>query len=291
MGKLFNSFRKWSSLFLTLAWILTITLLLAGCVNVYPTTKQVTESSLTTSIPSPTETKPPIRTVLSSATPASDNDIPLPRIEAFVADPSYNPGGSRLSKLGDAKVSVDTAWQSLSNQPYYYTVPAVTDNYKPYDINQLQKVLNELKKTPWTSLYKLSYFDCSDMSALLQRELAIRGFESWIVIGKDPNIPSGHAWVVVFLKSPTIKLVPVEATALIIPQPGSSYTFSNGVVQTYDDYSRQGWVLQDIVSSDSLVADERIRLVEQDGHSSETRITDFNNNCAPYYLNNYNNSY
>ncbi len=107
-------------------------------------------------------------------------------------------------------------------------------------------MLAEFKKTPWVSLYKPDYFDCTEMSALLQRELTIRGFESWIVIGKDPNVPSGHAWVVVFLRSPSIQLVPVEATALELPQPGSSYSFSNGVVQTYNDYSRQGWVLQDI---------------------------------------------
>jgi hypothetical protein len=106
-------------------------------------------------------------------------------------------------------------------------------------------MLDELKKTSWPSLYKASYFDCSDMSALLQRELAIRGFESWIVIGKDPKVPAGHAWVVVFLRSPSIKLVPVEATALLIPQPGNTY-YPGGIAQTYEDYSRQGWVLQDI---------------------------------------------
>lgn len=113
-------------------------------------------------------------------------------------------------------------------------------------MNHLQKALGELRQTPWVSLYKVGYFDCSNMSALLQRELTIRGFESWIVIGKDPTKPSGHAWVVVFVRSPSIKIVPVEATQLEIPQPGSVYTFTNGVVQTYDDYTRQGWVLQDI---------------------------------------------
>jgi hypothetical protein len=51
---------------------------------------------------------------------------------------------------------------------------------------------------------------------------------------------------VVFLKSPAIQLVPIEATALAVPIPGAKYTFTNGVVQTYEDYTRQGWVLQDI---------------------------------------------
>jgi hypothetical protein len=202
MWKLIAPLRNWNSLFLTLVCVLLLAFALVSCININPPT----QSPTSTTLPSPTTT--------------SNDDVPLPRIEAFIADPSYNPGGSRLSKLGDAKVVVDTAWQRLSNQSYYSTVTALTDSYKPYDTNQLQKVLDELKKTPWVSLYKLGYFDCSDMSALLQRELTIRGFESWIVIGKDPTVPSGHAWVVVFLQSPSIRLVPVEATALLIPQPG-----------------------------------------------------------------------
>lgn len=250
MWKLTAPHRNWNSLFLSLVCVLLIAFALVGCINVNPPTAQApVPALLPTPMPSPTTTPVPTAalspTTLPSPTPTSNEEVPLPRIEAFVADPSYNPGGLRLSGLGDAKVAVDTAWQRLSNQPYYYTVPTLTDRYKPYDTNQLQKVLDELKKTPWLSLYKANYFDCSDMSSLLQRELTIRGFESWIVIGKDPKVPSGHAWVVVFLRSPSIRLVPVEATALLIPQPGSTY-YPGGIAQTYEDYTRQGWVLQDI---------------------------------------------
>jgi len=218
---------------LLLAAILTLT----SCITVNPPA-----STQPTEQPQTQEVKP---TPLPEPTPALTQEVPLPRIESFVADPSYNPGGSRLSGLSDAKIVVDTAWQRLSDQSYYYTIPALTDRYKPYDTTQLQKVLDELKKTPWVSLYTRNYFDCSDMSTLLQRELTIRGFESWIVIGKDPNVSSGHAWVVVFLRSPSIRLVPVEATGLLIPQPGSTY-YPGGIAQTYEDYTRQGWVLQDI---------------------------------------------
>ena len=225
--------RNWRKLLPILTFLcLAALLILTSCITVNPPA-----NTQPTKQPQTQEPKP---------TPSPTQEVPLPRIESFVADPSYNPGGSRLSGLSDAKIVVDTAWQRLSDQPYYYTIPALTDRYKPYDTTQLQKVLDELKKTPWASLYKANYFDCTEMSTLLQRELAIRGFESWIVIGKDPNVRSGHAWLVIFLRSPSIRLVPVEATALLIPQLGQTYRFSSGVVQTYEDYTRQGWVLQDI---------------------------------------------
>jgi len=209
--------------FVLLILILSGLLLSASCITINPPPAQAPT-------PTPTPTQVPS----------------LPSIESFIADPNYNPGGSKLAGLSDVKIVIDNVWQQRYGQTYYQTSPALGDAYKPNDMSQLQKVLNELNRTPWVSLYKLNYFDCSDMSALLQRELTIRGFESWIVIGKDPNVRSGHAWVVVFLRSPSIRLVPVEATQLEIPQSGKEYRFVNGVAQTYEDYSRQGWVLQDV---------------------------------------------
>jgi len=208
--------------FVLLILILSSVMLCESCININPSPVQ-------------------------APTPTSTQEVPLPPIEAFVADPSINPGGQQLAGLSDVKVAVDNVCQLRFGQTfsYYQTSSALSDQYKPWGISQLQKVLDGFNKTPWVSLYSDS-FCCRHMSALLQRELTIRGFESWIVIGKDPKVPTGHAWVVVFLRSPNVQLVPVEATRLEIPQPGKVYQFTSGVVQTYDDYTHQGWVLQDI---------------------------------------------
>lgn len=241
---------------------LAVLVALTSCITVTPPASPssterppIQETKPAPVLPTPTPSSPlspatqpstPPTSPVPSSTPTSTAQTSLPPIEAFVADPSFNPGGSRLSGLGDVKVSVDTEWQHLYGQTYYQSNQTIIDTYKPYDVAQLQRVLDDLKKTPWVSLYKAAYFDCTEMSALLQRELSIRGFQSWIVIGKDPNVPIGHAWVIVFVQSPHIQLVPIEATALQIPQPGSRYTFTNGVVQSFEDYTHQGWVLQDI---------------------------------------------
>ncbi len=245
-----TKYQNWRKLIpILLVLCLTAILTLTSCITVNqpaipPSTEppQTQESKPIPVLPAPTPVPTP------APTPTPTQELPLPQIEAFIADPSYNPGGQQLAGLSDAKIAVDTAWQAWYGQTYsyYQTSPALSDQYKPWGISQLQEVLDEFKKTPWVSLYDSSYFCCRHMSALLQRELTIREFESWIVIGKDPKVSTGHAWVVVFLRSPSIQLVPVEATALEIPQSGKTYRFSNGVVQTYDDYSRQGWVLQDI---------------------------------------------
>ncbi len=233
-------------------FLLVAILLYTGCITINqlpPSTPTQTSDPIPTPIitttPLPETTKP---TPIPSPTPSPS----LPPIEAFIADPNFNPGGSQLAGLGNAKITVDGLWQKNYGQTYYQTASSLTDKYKPYDLAQLQKALDELRMTPWTSLYKLNYFDCTEMSAILQRELSIRGFESWIVIGKDPTARSGHAWVVVFVRSPSMRLIPIEATALELPKPESAYRFSNGVVQTYEDYSHQGWVLQDIYQAIAL---------------------------------------
>jgi len=92
------------SVCLFLATILTLT----SCTTVNPPA-----STPTTEQP---QTHEENSTQSPETTPAPTQEVPLPRIESFVADPSYNPGGSRLSGLSDAKIVVDTAWQRLSDQ-------------------------------------------------------------------------------------------------------------------------------------------------------------------------------
>jgi hypothetical protein len=149
--------------------------------------------------------------------------------------PSYT-----IAELAEAKAKLSTFFK----ENYYTSRPYVTDKYKSHDLTALKQALADMSQLPWR--YKAGYFDCSEMSALVELYLEVAGFDTVIVIGRDPQVQGpGHAWVVVFLSQGA---VPVEATALAIPKPtGNIYGQPpNQVVMNYGDYLRSGWVLRDI---------------------------------------------
>jgi hypothetical protein len=185
-----------------------------------------------TSTPPPEPTPPP--------SPAED----LPDIEAFVSTPDWQPSYT-IAELTEIKLQMS----QFFNEDYYGSRPHLSDKYDPHDLQALKQVLKDMKELPWQ--YQAGYFDCSEMSALVELYLEVAGFDTVIVSGRDPAVQGpGHAWVVVFLEQPEFEAIPVEATSLSIPRKTGNI-YSNGVVMNYADYLRSGWVLRDIYEAEA----------------------------------------
>ena len=168
----------------------------------------------------------------------------LSDIEAFVATPDWQPSYT-IAELTRIKEQMSKFFK----EDYYGSRPYVSDEYSPNNLQALKQVLKDMKKLPWQ--YQAGYFDCSEMSALVELYLEVAGFDTVIVSGRDPAVQGpGHAWVVVFLENPAFQAVPVEATSLSIPKKTGNI-YSNGVVMNYDDYLRSGWVLRDIYEAEA----------------------------------------
>lgn len=85
---------------------------------------------------------------------------------------------------------------------FYYVKPN-----QRYGVDELD---NYLKSWKWTLPYQESVFDCSEMSACLERDLENEGFHTVIVVGNSPFGSGRHAWLLV--EASVGKYMPVEAT-------------------------------------------------------------------------------
>jgi len=107
---------------------------------------------------------------------------------------------------------------------FYYVQPK-----QKYGVYLLEEALSRWQ---WKEdLYKANLFDCSEMSAALERLLENEGFHTVIVAGESPFGEGYHAWLLVELAEN--QYMPVEATAWSIVYWGSPY-FDN-----YFDYYYQ----------------------------------------------------
>ena len=193
--------------FLLIIFLLLSVLLAASCVTINPPAQS----------PAPTPESQPVA------------------IEAFISTPDWQPSYT-IADLAQAKAELSKFFEDA----YYAERPYVAEKYKPHDLAALKRALSDMNQLPWK--YKAGYFDCSEMSALVQLYLKVAGFDPVIVLGKDPEIQgAGHAWNTIFLQSGA---VPIEPTGLCIPKAtGNVY---GQVVMNYGDYLRSGWVLRDI---------------------------------------------
>jgi len=81
-----------------------------------------------------------------------------------------------------------------------------------YGVDELDDVLSQYV---WAREYSEHVFDCTEMSAYLERYLENNGFNTIIVLGKSPDgSGEGHAWLLVEVTPG--KYMPVEATLFSI---------------------------------------------------------------------------
>lgn len=85
---------------------------------------------------------------------------------------------------------------------FYYVKPN-----QRYGVDELD---NYLKSWKWALPYQEDSFDCSEMSACLERDLENEGFHTVIVTGNSPFSSGKHAWLLV--ETSVGKYMPVEAT-------------------------------------------------------------------------------
>jgi hypothetical protein len=91
--------------------------------------------------------------------------------------------------------------------PYYKSVE------RTYDFYRLKVYLDS---TEWKEgVYVENKFDCSEMSAYIERELENMGYHTLIVVGDSPDGQKGeHCWLLVELKEDNGEsgYMPIEAT-------------------------------------------------------------------------------
>lgn len=87
---------------------------------------------------------------------------------------------------------------------FYYVKP----KNQRYGLENLKDIVNEYS---WTSSYEEGVFDCSEMSAYMERHLENEGFHTIILLGESPFGSGTHAWVLA--ETSEGKYMPVEATS------------------------------------------------------------------------------
>lgn len=97
---------------------------------------------------------------------------------------------------------------------FYYVPPLETK--RKYGLEALE---NELKGLEWVREWRADVFDCSEMSAYLERYLEIEGWHTYIAVGKNPTGAGNHSWLIIEVYSG--KYIPVEATTIKIVYPTS----------------------------------------------------------------------
>lgn len=86
---------------------------------------------------------------------------------------------------------------------FYYVKPE-EQKFGVYDLE------DELYGLEWLHSYQEGVFDCSDMSAYLERHLENEGWNAIIVAGDSPFGSGRHAWLLV--EASTDQYMPIEST-------------------------------------------------------------------------------
>ena len=85
---------------------------------------------------------------------------------------------------------------------FYYLKPK--QKFGVYDLDE------ELDDIRWIKPYQEGVFDCSEMSAFLERHLENEGWHAKIILGDSPSDSGRHAWLLV--ETSEGKYMPVEST-------------------------------------------------------------------------------
>lgn len=102
-----------------------------------------------------------------------------------------------------------------------------------YGVSDLEEYLNRWQWTEGT--YGAGEFDCSEMSAYLERKLENEGYNTLIVSGDSPFGSGKHAWLLV--QTSTDGYMPVEATTHSIIYWSNTY---------FDEYFVYDYLYEDI---------------------------------------------
>ena len=115
-------------------------------------------------------------------------------------------------------VSRNAATGGRANSSFYYD---------PSTIVKQRTTLRDLQDYIWRwswpqDAYTEDKFDCSEMSAYIERKLELEGFHTYIVVGPYPEDETvRHAWLLVEIENE--KYVPIEPTKFSIVYPGATY--------------------------------------------------------------------
>jgi len=112
---------------------------------------------------------------------------------------------------------------------FYYIKPE--QKYGVYDLS------GWLNKWEWIRPYQEGVFDCSEMSAYLERKLENEGWHTKIIVGDSPFGSGQHAWLLV--ETSNGKYMPVESTNMAVVLWDSPH-FDN-----YFKYDRSFEAIQD----------------------------------------------
>ena len=115
---------------------------------------------------------------------------------------------------------------------FYYISPEGGKPDRKYGIRELADTLSDVK---WLVDYKREVFDCSEMSAFLERYLELQGWHTYIAVGDSPTGTGRHAWLLV--ETSPNRYTPVEATVPEVIYPDDPY---------YDNYFDYAHIFESI---------------------------------------------
>lgn len=159
-------------------------------------------------------------------------------ISYFVGYSSGRDSGYQIGSARGYLKGFDEGWES-GRFSFYYVKPE--QKYGVYDLSDW------LKKWKWIKPYQEGVFDCSEMSAYLERKLENEGWHTKTVVGDSPFSSGRHAWLLV--ETSDGKYMPVESTNMDVVWWESPY-FDN-----YFKYDRSFETIQDALKYDEAEFD------------------------------------
>ncbi|UCH01401.1 MAG: hypothetical protein JSV20_05845, partial [Candidatus Bathyarchaeota archaeon] len=115
-------------------------------------------------------------------------------------------------------LTVYTLWLNIelghARFDFYYVKPK-NQKFGVYDLD------DELYGMEWMKPYQEGVFDCSEMSASIERYLENNGWHALIICGDSPSGTGEHAWVLV--ETSEGEYMPIEPTTIEIVWSDSTY--------------------------------------------------------------------
>ena len=130
------------------------------------------------------------------------------------------------ARLYDGYV-VDREYANLESEEALFFFYYVRPEEQKFGVSNLD---NELDGLEWAQPYKEGVFDCTEMTAYLERYLENQGWHARIVVGDSPFGSGRHAWLLV--ETSEGKYMPVESTKIEIvwwsdPNFDNYWTYDN----------------------------------------------------------------
>ena len=148
------------------------------------------------------------------------------------------------TQVDTLKAKVKSLEDEIEESEFYFYYDSVAE--QRFGVDDLESYLDRWQ---WTEgSYVRGKFDCSEMSAYIERNLENEGYRTWIVIGDCPfNQSARHAWLLV--ETSPGKSMPVEATRYALVKWDNPYfdlyfeydhsfgTIFDALEYDYDDFN------------------------------------------------------